>query len=387
MEEKLVQPTTDAKSPKQKPLLIIGLTVSVILLLGATGFITYQNYKLKKQVSQTQTTTPLEVTKTIPSSDDSRSENQPNGYFNFTNELHGWSRIARTNSSFCRNQTIDIFYFPSDQQLKLPDLLSNYKFIAIRSNPSVAPALNYKFPKEFYNIKDAFDNGQISGAFYEDKNGGIWLQAEIKLEQFNLTPNERGYSAEYIGDLVFAHASSIEEILDLVEDAGEIKFNEEGWYIPDSRLKQIPIEEKFSPNTTDSSGKYRYYVPTGYTRSVPTEGDSTVTVWKSGPEKRLCMVLEEVSKTTESCWFSTSGCTCCNTGCGLLDFIIYKPIIGDIKIEEILQKGTNGSMGPRFVYEGKHPWILSASFYSDDNNDYTDVLDIVFMAESIEKVQ
>lgn len=40
--------------PKQKPWVVIGLTLLVLLLLGTTGFFAYQNHQLKKQVGKTQ---------------------------------------------------------------------------------------------------------------------------------------------------------------------------------------------------------------------------------------------------------------------------------------------------------------------------------------------
>ncbi len=86
MEENVVQnaPTSEAQpasqrgaqpvaqiseTPKQKSWLVIGLAILVLLLLGTTGFLAYQNYQLKQQVLQKQPTPLPEVTKqpVIPS--------------------------------------------------------------------------------------------------------------------------------------------------------------------------------------------------------------------------------------------------------------------------------------------------------------------------------
>jgi hypothetical protein len=45
-------PTQTPEAPKQKSWLIIGLVILVLLLLGTTGFLAYQNYQLKQQISK-----------------------------------------------------------------------------------------------------------------------------------------------------------------------------------------------------------------------------------------------------------------------------------------------------------------------------------------------
>lgn len=55
--QEIPQPATQTtEAPKQKPWLIIGITALVLLLLGATGFFVYQNYRVKKQTSKAQPT-------------------------------------------------------------------------------------------------------------------------------------------------------------------------------------------------------------------------------------------------------------------------------------------------------------------------------------------
>lgn len=53
--------------PKSSP--VIGISILILFFLGITGFLVYQNYQLKQQVSQTQPTSLPELTKTpeIPS--------------------------------------------------------------------------------------------------------------------------------------------------------------------------------------------------------------------------------------------------------------------------------------------------------------------------------
>jgi len=58
------QPVTQmSETPKQKSWMVIGLTMLILILLGTTGFFAYQNYQLKKQVVQKQSTPLPEVTK------------------------------------------------------------------------------------------------------------------------------------------------------------------------------------------------------------------------------------------------------------------------------------------------------------------------------------
>jgi hypothetical protein len=53
------------ETPKPKSWLVVGLAVLVLLLLGTTGYLAYQNYQLKQEVTQKKPTpTPLpEITK------------------------------------------------------------------------------------------------------------------------------------------------------------------------------------------------------------------------------------------------------------------------------------------------------------------------------------
>jgi hypothetical protein len=53
--QEVTRPVTQMpETPKQKPWLVIGLTVLVLILLGTTGFFAYRNYQLKQQITQTQ---------------------------------------------------------------------------------------------------------------------------------------------------------------------------------------------------------------------------------------------------------------------------------------------------------------------------------------------
>ncbi len=62
--QEVAQPAVQVpEAPRQKPWLFIGVSALVLLLLGITGFFAYQNYQLKKQVSETKPgTTPSLVT-------------------------------------------------------------------------------------------------------------------------------------------------------------------------------------------------------------------------------------------------------------------------------------------------------------------------------------
>lgn len=85
------QPTTRAsENPKPKSWLIITLIVLVLILLGTTGFLAYQNLQLKRQVLQTELTPrPVPITTEAPSPSpnpakkgDCESNNQcPSGYY------------------------------------------------------------------------------------------------------------------------------------------------------------------------------------------------------------------------------------------------------------------------------------------------------------------
>ncbi|MBD3279163.1 MAG: hypothetical protein GF390_00445 [Candidatus Pacebacteria bacterium] len=102
--EAQIAPQGAAQPPKQKPWPIIGLIVLVLLLLGTTSYFAYQNYQLKKKISQYQPPPSLAVniptpvpTASIPKTVDSKPTLEPitdwkiytNDKYNFTFKYPG----------------------------------------------------------------------------------------------------------------------------------------------------------------------------------------------------------------------------------------------------------------------------------------------------------
>lgn len=279
-----------------------------------------------------------------------------------------WEIFNVVNSKLRDEEQVDIFYFPPKQNLKVPSLMSDYSFILIRNNVLE----EHSFSESYYGILDSFASGELIGTLYNDGRGGVWLQAH-----FAKAPPQDPYERAR----VIVHAESREAVKKLVESAGKIVVRE---FYTSSTFNETPRREIFSPNTTDSSGKYRYYLPSGYIKQ-PKEPGWNWSTWRDASGKIICITL--IGLDSEPCQFSTSGCTCCNTGCELLDLVLYTTSAGYFKVSELLQKGTDQSMGPRFIYDATdHPWIYySASFGAAKNEDAKGVLDLLYMVESIER--
>ncbi len=62
---------------------------------------------------------------------------------------------------------------------------------------------------------------------------------------------------------------------------------------------------------------------------------------------------------------------------------------GTLNVTELVQKGGGAvkNMGSRFVYDANdHPWLYySASFSADKNELAKNVLDLLYMVESVER--
>lgn len=75
------------EAPKQKPWIIIGMLLLVLLLLVAAGFFAYQNYRLEKEAHQVQPTPTLQtsITSPIPTIDPTANwKTHKNGKYGFS---------------------------------------------------------------------------------------------------------------------------------------------------------------------------------------------------------------------------------------------------------------------------------------------------------------
>lgn len=93
-EPETVPPDASLKTPKQKSWLSLGLIVLILLLLGITGYLAYQNHQVKRQlINQRQSApTPLpKITKQPETSTPTPSNNLTTSWKTYSSEFTGIS--------------------------------------------------------------------------------------------------------------------------------------------------------------------------------------------------------------------------------------------------------------------------------------------------------
>lgn len=319
------------------------------VVLTTSFFVLYSRFSKQEQVSSQSPASTLTPTVDNPS------------FVIFRMRPEGWESFGVVKPTIINEEQVDTYYIPPNQNLVVPSLMSDYSFVAIRNNIGS----EYLFPKDYYGVVGSFENGVLSGKFHEDGKGGIWLQASFVEKE-----------EPYLSARLIAHGKNKEAVESLIEEMGTMGISEQ--YLS-AELEEIPPRRIFTPNAVDPSGKYRFYLPPGYVLQSKKLGWDWA-VWKKPSGEKICLALVGVHK--DPCSFS-----CANTGCELLDLVLYLKRDGSLEVSELLQKAQGeGGMGPRFAYDADHPWInYSASFSADNNNLAEGVLELLYLAESIER--
>jgi hypothetical protein len=279
-------------------------------------------------------------------------------------------------------------YISKDSDIVVPSILSDYNFISIHNNHGLTehydlgnlPFTDKKFTQTYTSEGDNF-----IVEHYTAKDG-YWAHLELKKahnipreikywHKEKLNPNDIQVSS---GITIHTKTQDLlEEYKNLVLDNARIH---EGTSTA-TTIHEVPRRILKEHTFTDPTGTYSLYTPQHY-RQTTSESSPNALTLRSG-NNTMCIPLKGISR--DPCGFSTSGCTCCNTGCGFFDNVLYVNQEGEFQIETVLDKG-NGGGHPVFVYEPENPWVVYTASYSSGDTDYKKgVIELMVSVDSIER--
>jgi hypothetical protein len=266
-------------------------------------------------------------------------------------------------------------YFPKNESIQVPSFLSDYSFFSVH---------NFHWSYQYYSLGKT----SLSNTIYKKSEESE--TKNLKLVKYH-SDNEHWATGEYKNNNLdeyelnagfLFHSDTVEELDELITFADqniEVKkyFSEDKW-------KEVPKRSFRLANYIENSGKYRFYFPQGY-KLKTNSSQNNIRLSNVNTTGEMCLSLKSISK--EPCGFSTSGCTCCNTGCSLLDVAMFADPLGKIQLSGILDKGDSGVV--RFLYGEtfEHPWIYFTSSYACGPTLYykKGLLDFLHLIESIER--
>jgi hypothetical protein len=269
-------------------------------------------------------------------------------------------------------------YILAKDEIEMPFLLSDYDHILLINHSFRTQNFSLVgdiFSERSYGSGEPFDSGNLKGTKHTDSGGKV----RASLETFDDDGTLLGTGMQIV-------AKDEETFLGLIELAknystsGSPKYGGHGGTV-------LPKIVHKTPNYKDPRLPYEYYVPNGYVSSEsPFQGYPNV-YFSNQQEELLCLSFKEDKN--DPCSFSTSGCTCCNTGCKLIDFVSFASRDGRVYIEPILQKGQGEeqgeSAGARFIYNVPHPWLYYTAYYSSPKNTSEGVIDLIHLLDSMER--
>ncbi|OGM23440.1 hypothetical protein A2961_01875 [Candidatus Woesebacteria bacterium RIFCSPLOWO2_01_FULL_39_21] len=368
-----------------RKLLVIGLVlffILIIVLIFTFGF--FVGYSSDRPLRITsQVLSPSAVPVSSPEA--ATSENEV--YLVPENIPTEWQEISLVSDGYVNETDAKVkntsqYLFPPRQTFSSPSLMSDFDFVSIH-NYDGAELQNQGFGKmdlsvASFNYREPFNTDYSQGVVYSDGNG-YWLSGQ------GLTRESYPFGTSN-SPKIFAHGSSVGKLKELMEVLGKFKYQD----VPPDEKRTLPvstISEFNAPNGIDKTGTYRYYVSQGYSRLSPQDKwRENMEEWEERSGEIICLAFKNIAH--EPCRFSTSDCTCCNTGCELLDLVFYTDYSKNLVIEPIYQKGKGISAGARFVYKSEHPYLYySASFSSPLNSQKDGVLDLINTVNSIQKVE
>lgn len=298
------------------------------------------------------------------------------------------------------NTLIDFSTSPPGQTLILPSLISDYRFVSIGilkstisatgQNPHNITLKNFSniipISKGLYKKLEDFENDDLKGAFYDDNNGGVWLNADLKFSQYQLSENFQGdlqlrnvESEQANLETIFAHAKTINEIKDMLDILGKLN-PVEYENLPDSYVYFYPKLQKKEPNqivkVKDYEGneqKYKMYIPPNY--------DFAGRKWSNSRGVSIC--LNELTNDKDEC--RSPGGACTNAWGTNADYVIHTPNNGRLISITSIPICTDRE-AEYVLWKHQNPGITGCHFIAKDPKDYKEVLNLFYMAESVVKI-
>jgi hypothetical protein len=266
-------------------------------------------------------------------------------------------------------------YWLDDRPLKVPTFLEGYNYILV-FHGTHSQGVNYAGLEPdsnlYENVNEESEN--LVGKRYVLKNSYLAI----------MRPKDQ----TFIDGGMHISATSLQRLKDLVKVADKYKISDYGGSdsVNNYLLTAFPRKK---PNFTDPYQPYSFYLAPGFVRQTDEISQGHLPVARQHltykrQSESMCVSIKEPK--TDPCSFSTSGCTCCNTGCGFLDFVVYADRAGQLHVSPLLTKGA-GSSSLRFVYEGAHPWLYYTATYSTEGvSNKNGVLDLIYFVDSMERV-
>jgi hypothetical protein len=266
-------------------------------------------------------------------------------------------------------------YIFDDKEIVLPALLSDYDHILeINRYADQGTSIGgITFSQVSFGESETYSTSKLKGYIYASADGKYRASLTPNLEDAGLLGT--GYQ------VVASSKEKFDELLDIAENYEVSDYL--GYYNHGGDM--LPKIIKKQPNYTDVRLPYTYYVPAGHTRSESLNSGYPNVYFKNQKDEIICLSFKEDQN--DPCLFSTSGCTCCNTGCVLVDYVTYASRDGIIQINPVLQKGAglNASMGARFLYRSPHPWLYYTAYFSSPENNARGALDLIYLLDSMER--
>jgi len=260
----------------------------------------------------------------------------------------------------------------SSKPVTIPALLSDYDSILVINNYSdigFSP-IGSSFSPSFAGPGVNLEANVLMGTKYIDANGII---------RATLIPNGNLPGLGHSGIQITARDSDTFTRLLIIAEKITISSYPDYYNLSETNL---PRQIRKRANYTDPDHPYTYYLPNKYRSQSSPQGYPNV-YFASSNQDNICLSFKEDHN--DPCGFSTSGCTCCNTGCELLDYVIYATRDGLIRIDPIIQKGKGQGTGTRFVYDAPHPWLYYTATYSSPINNPQGVLDLIYLLDSMDR--
>ncbi len=276
-----------------------------------------------------------------------------------------------------------------EKNIMVPAFISDYDFILMANTTGT----DYQyFLLEDGTLSDAFfkkmkkySTNNLQGYIYEGQNG-YWFKSDTLQSKHN----KREVATIYV------HSKNEKQLSKLIKIASNYKEVKNGYYYSAgySELFNYVNRRKREPNETDPYNDYEYYLPEGYNYVL---NDYEFVYENDDINAKFCMELRRKEYLDISCDFlSTSGCTCCNSGCGLVDIVLLSSRSGKLYLEPVLQKGNSENLSVSsiaFTYDSSiydNPWLLYSQHIIIESpkklDEYKNVLDFVYMIDSLDRL-
>lgn len=362
---------TDKNLPidlKKSTLFYKFIALFIFLILVFLTFVISDHNQKNKKLMERNTATPS-INSNISKPDINKAEIKTK-YIEIENEnAVTFTTINSSGEEILKAHLFNVKF----EDITVPFLLSNYDHILVINNYGAMgfTAAGAEMSEGLYGKSETFNTNVLRGKKYVNQDGTY--SASLKILSDDKALSDTGFQINAKDENTFFELIKIAESYNISNNANYHNNSE----------NILPRLSKKSATYWDPEYPYSYYLPSNFTPvKEPIEGYPNK-YFESTEEETICLSYKE--DRNDPCAFSTSGCTCCNTGCNILDYVVHSSRTGGIYIDPILQKGRGEGMGTRFVYDIPHPWLYYSAYYSSPTNSPEGVLELIYLLDSMER--